>query len=78
MTPLALQLGGGGSGLLESISQVAVVGGTLVLVLMLVALGAFAYKSVRGDGIQWPDDVDDEDDDGTVRRDRSDDEWKYS
>jgi hypothetical protein len=72
---LLLQLGG--SGLLESISQVAVIGGTLVLVLMLVALGAFAYKSVRGDGIRWPDDVDDEDD-GTVRRNHSDDEWKYS
>jgi hypothetical protein len=75
MTVLALQLGG--SGLLESISQLAVVGGTLVLVLGLVAFGAFVYKSLRGDGIEWPDDVDDDADDGEVRRGNSDDEWEF-
>lgn len=75
MTPVALQLGG--SGVLESVAQLAVVGGTLVLLLALVALGAFAYKSLRGDGIRWPGDVDDDADDDEVRRGGTDDEWKY-
>jgi hypothetical protein len=74
MTFLALQLGG--SGLLESISQLAVIGGTLVLVLGLVAFGAFVYKSLRG-GIEWPDDVDEDANDGEVRRGDSDDEWEF-
>jgi hypothetical protein len=34
------------------------------------------YKSVRG-GIQWPDDVEDDDETG-VRRTGDDDEWKFS
>jgi hypothetical protein len=75
MTFVALQLGG--SGLLESVSQLAVIGGTLVLLLGLVAFGAFVYKSVRGDGIRWPDDVDEDAEDGEVRRGSSDDEWEY-
>lgn len=64
----------GTSGLVESFAQVAMLGATVVLVLMLVALGGFAYKSLRGDGIRWPDDI--EEDDGVTRSD--DDEWKYS
>lgn len=61
-----------GSGLLSTLAQLATVGATLVLLLMLVALGSYAYKHLRGDGIEWPD----EDDDGVDRAD-GDDEWKY-
>ena len=64
-----------GSGFVESIGQVAVLAGTLVLVLMLVALGAFAYKSLRGDGIRWPDEDAGAEDD--VHRGDADDEWDY-
>lgn len=64
-----------GGGLLETVSQVAVLAGTLVLVLMVVALGSFAYKSLRGDGIEWPDEQEVEDD--TVDPGDEDDEWKY-
>jgi hypothetical protein len=67
-------------GFLESIAQVAVVAGTVVLLLMVIALGGFAYKSLRGDGIRWPDDGDDPelDDDDAVRRSTDEDsEWKY-
>ncbi|AEM59322.1 hypothetical protein HISP_19120 (plasmid) [Haloarcula hispanica N601] len=68
-----------GSGLLESVGQVAAVAGTVVLLLMLVGLGAFAYKSLIGDGIRWPDEreeADSEEDDGVVQGSREDD-WKY-
>ncbi|WP_058991975.1 hypothetical protein [Haloarcula sp. CBA1127] len=68
-----------GSGLLESVGQVAAVAGTVVLLLILVGLGAFAYKSLIGDGIRWPDEreeVDSEEDDGVVQGGREDD-WKY-
>ncbi|MUV48311.1 hypothetical protein [Haloarcula sp. CBA1122] len=68
-----------GSGLLESVGQVAAIAGTVVLLLMLVGLGAFAYKSLIGDGIRWPDEreeADSEEDDGVVQGSREDD-WKY-
>jgi len=69
---------GVGSGLFESTSQFVVVAGSVVLLLMLVALAGFAYKSVRGDGIRWPDDIEDdaEDEDG-VHKSGDDDEWDY-
>lgn len=66
-----------GSGLLESVAQVAVLAGTLVLLLGLVALGGFLYKSVKGDGIRWPGDVDEEVADDEVRRGSENDDWKY-
>lgn len=75
MASVALQLGG--SGAFESVAGAAVTAGALVLLLALVALGAFAYKNLRGDGIRWPDDVDDETTDGEARRGSDDDEWKY-
>ena len=75
MVPVLLQ-SIGGSGLLGSVAQVAVLAGTLVLGLMVVALVAFAYKSLRGDGIEWPDETG-EGDDGEVARGGSDDEWDY-
>jgi|JXWS01.1.fsa_nt_gb hypothetical protein len=59
-----------GSGLLESVSQIAVVAGSLLLVGMLVGFGAFAYKQVLGDGIEWPDEQD-------GHEAESDDEWDY-
>ena len=68
-----------GSGLLESVGQIAAVAGTVVLLLILVGLGAFAYKSLVGDGVRWPDEreeADSDDDDGVVQGSREDD-WKY-
>ncbi|KAA9395897.1 hypothetical protein Har1130_15470 [Haloarcula sp. CBA1130] len=68
-----------GSGLLESVGQIAAAAGTVVLLLILVGLGAFAYKSLVGDGIRWPDERDEtdpDDDDGVVQGSREDD-WKY-
>jgi len=66
-----LQLGG----LTEAFSQVVVGAGAVVLLLMLVALGSFAYKSLKG-GIEWPDEQSDEEQEG-VSRTSDDDEWKY-
>lgn len=60
----------------ESVAGVAVAAGTVVLLLMLVALGAFAYKQLRGDGIRWPDEIEDEDGDG-VTQGSDDDEWEF-
>ncbi|WP_336338604.1 hypothetical protein [Haloarcula brevis] len=68
-----------GSGLLESVGQAAAVAGTVVLLLILVGLGAFAYKSVVGDGVRWPDErdgPDGDDEEGVVQGSREDD-WKY-
>lgn len=50
------------------------IAGTLVLVLILVAAGGIAYKALAGDGIEWPEDVEDDDE---VSRGDPDDEWKY-
>ncbi len=72
MNEVPIQLGGG---LLESVGQLAVIAAMGLLVLMLVALGAYAYKSLRGDGIEWPEDTETED---GVSRNDEDDEWKYS
>lgn len=74
MARALLQAGGG---LLESVGQVAVVAASLLLVLMLVALGSFVYRSLQGDGIEWPDDVENDEDDGGVQRGSDDDEWDY-
>jgi hypothetical protein len=74
--PLPLALG---SGPLDSLAQVAVLGGTLLLLLMIVALGTYAYKHFQGDGITWPEDMEDdprETDDG-LKQGNDDDEWKY-
>lgn len=67
-----------GSGLPESAGQLVGVAASVILLLMLVALGGFAYKSLRGDGIRWPDDENqDESDDGSVSPATDDDEWDY-
>jgi hypothetical protein len=64
------------SGLFESLAPLVSVAATLVLALMLLALGGVAYRSLRGDGIRWPDETDEDDDETAVRR-SGDDEWKY-
>lgn len=66
-----------GSGLVTAIAQVAVVLATLLLVGMLVALGVYAYRHLRGDGIEWPEDRDDPQGNEGVTRGDSDDDWKY-
>jgi len=66
-------------GLLGSLAQAAVVAATLLLVMMLVALGVYAYKHLLGDGIEWPEDKENAADsvaDG-VRKGDNDDEWDY-
>jgi hypothetical protein len=64
------------SGLLEYAVQFVNIAGTVVLLGLLVALGAFAYRSLRGD-LTWPDDdAEDENDAGVTRSD--DDEWRFS
>jgi len=64
------------SGLAETFSQVVVGAGAVILLLMTVALGSYAYKSLNG-GIEWPDEQSGEDSDG-VSRTGDDEEWKYS
>jgi len=63
-----------GGGLLESAAQAAVIASTLVLVLMLVALGGFAYKQLRGGGVEWPEEDPGNNDTG---RSGDDEEWDY-
>lgn len=72
MLGLWLQLGG--SSILASVGRVAAIMGSLLLVLMLVALGVFAYRSLRG-GITWPEDTPEEE--GALREGDDDDEWEY-
>jgi hypothetical protein len=69
---LLVQLGG----LTEAFSQVVVGAGAIVLLLILVALGSFAYKSLNG-GIEWPDEQSADEQEG-VSQTSDDDEWKYS
>lgn len=72
MTPLptlALQ-----TGLPEWLTNAVGLAGTLVLVLILIAIGGTVYKSMTG-GIEWPEDR--EDDDTVQRSHDDDDEWKY-
>jgi hypothetical protein len=73
MDPAILQ---GGGGLLGAAGGAVALAASLILVLMIVALGAFAYKSLRGDGIEWPDDQDPDGEDG-VSSGSDDDEWDY-
>jgi hypothetical protein len=75
MKYLTLQAGGG---LLESAGQAAAVAASLLIVLMVVALVGYAYKSLRGDGIEWPEDREPEEaEDGSVHQGGDDDEWDY-
>ncbi|WP_144905381.1 hypothetical protein [Halobellus captivus] len=64
----------------ESLPDLVSIAGTLVLLLLVAAFAGFLYRSVRGDGIEWPDETDTEGDE--LRRrppsdDDDDDEWKF-
>jgi hypothetical protein len=72
MAPLVLQMFGGG--LLEYAAQAAGIAGAVVLALILVGMGSYAYKQLRGGGVEWPDE---ETDDDSVSRGDTDDEWDY-
>jgi hypothetical protein len=61
-------------GLPEIIPDLIGLAGTLVLVLILVALAGFVYKSLSG-GIEWPEDEPADED--ALRRGDEDDEWDY-
>lgn len=61
-------------GIPDIIPDLVGIAGTVVLVLMLVALGGFVYKSLTG-GIEWPEDREEEE--GALRRGGEDDEWEY-
>lgn len=68
------------SGLVDSLGDVVVMAGTLVLALMLVALGSYAYKQLRGGGVEWPEERKGEgegEDDDEIRRGSGEDEWDY-
>jgi hypothetical protein len=63
------------TGLPNAFTGVVALAGAVVLGLMLLALGAYAYKNLRGDGVEWPDE-EGTDGDGLTRGD-DDDEWDY-
>ena len=65
-----------GGGVLETAGRLAATAGSLLLVLMFVALGGYAYKQLRGDGVEWPDE-ESEGEDG-ITSGNTDDEWDYS
>jgi hypothetical protein len=50
------------------------IGSSIVLLLIIIALGGFVYKSLTG-GIEWPSDR--EEDPEGVSRGTDEDEWKY-
>lgn len=62
------------AGLPEAIPDLVGLGSAIVIVLMLVALGAFVYKSMNG-GVEWPEDR--QEDEDALRQGGADDEWDY-
>jgi hypothetical protein len=73
---LLLQTGGG---FMETVGGAAVAAGTVILVLMLVAMGTYAYKQLRGGGVEWPEDKEEppeETGDG-LSEGGDEDEWDY-
>lgn len=65
------------AGIMDTVGGLVSVAGSVILLLMLVGLGGFAYKSLRGDGIRWPDENAEEESDNEVQRGDDDDEWEY-
>lgn len=61
-------------GLPDIVPDLIAIGGTVVLLLILVALGGVVYRSLTG-GIEWPEDR--EDDPDSLSRGDEDDEWDY-
>lgn len=62
------------AGLPEVLPDLVGIGSAVVLLLILVALAAFVYKSVNG-GIEWPEDRNEDED--ALREGGADDEWDY-
>lgn len=62
------------AGLPEVLPDLVGLGSAIVIVLMLVAIAAFAYRSLNG-GVEWPEDR--EEDEDALRQGGSDDEWDY-
>ncbi|MDX1746872.1 MAG: hypothetical protein R3324_13115 [Halobacteriales archaeon] len=73
--PSVLQLG-----LPDIVTDLVGIAGTVVLLLIFVALGAYVYKSLTG-GIEWPSDTQgppgEESNEEELREGRSDEEWEY-
>ena len=76
MEHIALQGGAFGGDVFGPAVELLPIVASLVLVLMIVAFGAFVYRSLTG-GIEWPDETDEGADEEGVTRSH-DDEWKYS
>lgn len=66
------------AGVGETLTNLVALAGVFVLFLMILALAGVAYRTLRGDGIEWPSDQAeaDPDDDG-VRRGGDDEEWDF-
>jgi len=62
------------NGLPEFLPDLIGIAGTVVLLLIVVALAAFAYRSLTG-GVEWPDEEPEDED--ALRRGGQDDEWDY-
>ena len=62
------------AGLPEVIPGLVGIGSAVVILLMLVAMAAFAYRSMNG-GVEWPEDR--EEDEDALRQGGPDDEWDY-
>lgn len=62
-------------GLIGVAMDIAVIVAALLFLTMLIAFVGFIIKSLRGDGIEWPDE--DESPDGDDVTERDDGEWKY-
>jgi len=54
--------------------ELVTIAGTLVLVLIVLAAGAFAYRAYTGT-LTWPTDTPDDPED--LQRGANDDEWKF-
>ncbi|GGN94587.1 MULTISPECIES: hypothetical protein [Haloarcula] len=74
MEPLQLPFD---SGFVEIAAQLVGAVGALVLLLLLVAFGGFAYKSLAGDGIRWPDETEEAEEEDGVTRGSDEDDWKF-
>jgi hypothetical protein len=65
----------GQQGIPDIIGNLVGIAGTVVLLLIVVAMGAFVYKSLTG-GVEWPDE-DERDEEEGLTQGQSDDEWDY-
>lgn len=61
-------------GLPEFVPDLIGAAGAFLLVLMLLAIAGFVYRTMTG-GVEWPDDEPDDED--ALTRGDADDEWDY-